>query len=108
MTPHCRKRHWSNWLKSVVVLIELRFSKESTMKQSPNSISPKLGAGDKTMSLSESVRPLLAARAATDPSAARLLEMFAKADELLSERSVERIGDVEIPKLAQVPLGLLS
>jgi hypothetical protein len=63
---------------------------------------------NKTMSLSENVCPPLAARAATDPSAARLLEMFAKADELLSERSVERIGDVEIPKLALVPLGLLS
>jgi len=33
------------------------------------------------MSLSEDVRPLLAARAATDPNAARLLEMFTKADE---------------------------
>jgi hypothetical protein len=51
------------------------------------------------MSLSEQVRPLLAARAATDPDAARLLEMFRKADEILSERSLERIGDVEIPKL---------
>jgi len=37
------------------------------------------------MSLPEDVRPLLAARAATDPSAARLLEMFTKADEILSE-----------------------
>jgi hypothetical protein len=36
--------------------------------------------------MSEQVRPLLAARAATDPNAARLLEMFDKANELL-ERS---------------------
>jgi hypothetical protein len=36
--------------------------------------------------MSEQVRPLLAARAATDPDAARLLEMFDKANELL-ERS---------------------
>jgi hypothetical protein len=78
------------------------------MKQSPGSIPPKLGAGDKTMSLSESVRLLLAARAATDPNAARLLEMFVKADESLSERSLEKIGDVEMPRLAQVPSGLLS
>jgi hypothetical protein len=55
------------------------------------------------MSLSENIRPLLAARASTDPNAARLLEMFAKADEILSEYSLERIGDVEVPRLAQVP-----
>ena len=61
-------------------------------------MTPKLGGGDKTMSLSEDVRPLLAARAATDPSAARLLEMFTKADELLSELSLEPIGDVETPR----------
>jgi hypothetical protein len=60
------------------------------------------------MSLSENVRPLLAARAATDPNAARLLEMFTRADETLSERSLEQIGDVEIPRLALVPSGLLS
>ena len=52
------------------------------------------------MSLSENVRPLLAARAATDPNAAKLLEMFTRADETLSERSLEQIGDVEIPRLA--------
>jgi hypothetical protein len=34
------------------------------------------------MSLSEDVRLLLAARAPTDPNAARLLEMFTKADEI--------------------------
>jgi hypothetical protein len=47
------------------------------------------------MSVSEQVRPLLAARAATDPCAARLLEMFDKASELL-ERSPYKYGDVEI------------
>ena len=78
------------------------------MEQSHDSVTSKLGRGDKTMSLSEDVRPLLAARAATDPNAARLLEMFAKADEILSERSLEKIGDVEISRLAQVPSGLLS
>jgi hypothetical protein len=36
------------------------------------------------VSLSEGVRPLLAAHTATDPNAARLLEMFTKADESLS------------------------
>jgi hypothetical protein len=54
------------------------------------------------------VRPLLAARAATDPNAARLLEIFTKVDEILSERSLERIETVEIPKLAQVSSGSLS
>jgi hypothetical protein len=49
------------------------------------------------MRLSEGVRPLLAARAATDPDAARLLEMFTKADEMLSEHSLNRVGNVEIP-----------
>ena len=70
-------------------------------------MTPKLGGGDKTMPLSEDVRPLLAARAATDSSAARLLQMFTKADEILSEHSLERIGDVEMPRPAQVPSGLL-
>ena len=55
------------------------------------------------MSLSEDVRPLLAARAAIDPNAARLLEMFTKADEILSEHSAERIGELEMPRLAEVP-----
>jgi hypothetical protein len=55
----------------------------------------RLRMGDKTMSVSEQVRPLLAARAATDPCAARLLEMFDKANELL-ERSPYKYGDVEI------------
>ena len=49
------------------------------------------------MSSSEGVRPLLAARAATDPDAARLLEMFTKADEILSERCESRSGMSECP-----------
>ena len=60
------------------------------------------------MSLSADVRPLLAARAATDPNAARLLEIFANADEIVSEHSPERIGDVEMSRLAPEPLELLS
>ena len=39
------------------------------------------------MSLSEDVRPMLAARAATDSNAARLLEMFTKVVEILRENS---------------------
>jgi len=78
------------------------------MKQSFGSATSKLGGGDKTMSLSENVRPLLAARAASDPNAARLLEMFTKADEAVSEHSLERIGDVEMPGLAQMHSGVLS
>jgi hypothetical protein len=77
------------------------------MKQSPGSMILKLGKGDKTMSLSEDVRPLLAARAATDPNAARLLEIFKKADEIVSKRSLEGIGDLAMPR-AQVFSGLLS
>jgi hypothetical protein len=60
------------------------------------------------MSLPENVQSLLAARAATDPNAARLLKMFTRADEILRERPLKRVGDVEIPGLARVPLGLLS
>jgi hypothetical protein len=55
------------------------------------------------MSVSEQVRPLLAARAATDATdanAARLLEMFDKANELL-ERSPYKYGDVEIFETAK-------
>jgi len=54
------------------------------------------------MSLSEDVRPLLAARVANDPNAARLLEMFTEADESVSSYSPARIEDVEVPKLAHV------
>ena len=60
------------------------------------------------MSRSENIRPLLAARAATDPNAASLLEMFARADEILSERSPEQVEAVEMPRVAQLPSGLLS
>ena len=46
---------------------------------------------------------MLAARATTDPEAAELLEMFTKADATLRECSLERIGDLEVPKgLGQV------
>jgi hypothetical protein len=55
----------------------------------------KLRVGDKTMSVAKQVRCLLAARAAADPNAARLLEMFDKANELI-ERSSYKYGDVEI------------
>jgi hypothetical protein len=59
------------------------------------------------MSLSEDVRPLLASRAASDPNAARLLEMFTKADEILSKYSLGQIGDVEMAHLAQMHSGVL-
>jgi hypothetical protein len=65
------------------------------LNSSPVSIIGRLRVGDKTMSVSEQVRPLLAARAAKDPCAARLLEMFDKANELL-ERSPYKYRDVEI------------
>jgi hypothetical protein len=52
------------------------------------------------MSVHEQVRPLLAARAATDSNAARLLEMFDKANELL-ERSPYKYGDIEIFETAK-------
>jgi hypothetical protein len=57
-----------------------------------------LGAGDRTVSLSDELLPLLAARAATDPDAARLLEMFTRAAEISREFPPVRGGDVEIPK----------
>lgn len=43
------------------------------------------------MVFQEDVRPLLAARSATNPNAARLLEMFTKAEESLSERPLEGV-----------------
>ena len=58
-----------------------------------------LVAGDRTVSSSDKVLPLLAARAATDPDAVKLLEMFTRAAEISSEHPPERIGDVEITKL---------
>ena len=63
----------------------------------------KLGYGDTTMSLAGDVRPLLAARAATDTDAARLLEMFTKAEETLSEFSPERIGARNTQAMTKVP-----
>lgn len=50
------------------------------------------------MSSSDEFLPLLAAGAATDPSAARLLEKFICADEISSEHPPERSGDVDISK----------
>ena len=60
------------------------------------------------MSVSDSVRRLLVARAATDPNAAKLLEKFTKADEIVSERSLEQIGDVEPAQTRASALRLLS
>jgi hypothetical protein len=51
------------------------------------------------VSLSDELLPLLAARAPTDPDAARLLEMFTRANEISREFLPERGGDAEIPKL---------
>jgi hypothetical protein len=59
------------------------------------------------MSFSQGVRSFLATRAATDPDAARLLEMFRKADGMLSEHPLKRVGNVESPRFAQAPSGLL-
>ena len=42
------------------------------------------------MSLPEEVRLLLVARAGTDPDAARLLEMFTRSNETLSQSSLAR------------------
>jgi hypothetical protein len=41
---------------------------------------------------------MLSARAATDPDAAKLLEMFTKAEKMLNESSIARIG-VGMPTL---------
>jgi hypothetical protein len=51
------------------------------------------------MSIFEKISPLLAARAATDPDAANLLEMFTKAEKMLNESSSARIGGLEMSKL---------
>jgi hypothetical protein len=48
------------------------------------------------MSLSEEIRTMLAARATTDPDAARLLESFSNAHETLSGRSLESPYEREI------------
>lgn len=58
------------------------------------------------MSFSEGVRPLLAARAPTDPNAAKLLEIFTKADEIVGEHWLERIGDVGKPKARASAVGI--
>ena len=58
----------------------------------------KLDVGEANMSLSKKVGPLLAARAATDPDAAKLLEMFKKAEKMLNESSILQIGD-EMPTI---------
>ena len=50
------------------------------------------------MSISEKIGPLLAARAATDPDAAKLLEVFTKAEKTLNESSLARIGVIEMSK----------
>ena len=52
------------------------------------------------MSIFEKVSPLLAARAARDPDAARLLKMFTKAAKTLNERLLPRMGDVERQQLS--------
>ena len=69
------------------------------MKQFLLPRAPKPGAEDKIIVFIRRSSPLLAARAATDPDAARLLEVFTKADEIVSEPSLEGIGDVEISEL---------
>ena len=65
------------------------------------------GVGEAVVEGIERLSSEKAPRATTDPSAARLLEMFTKADEILSEHSLERVGDVEMPRPAQVPSGFL-
>ena len=56
------------------------------------------------MSLSEKVVPLLSARAATDPDAAKLLEMFTKAEKMLNESSTARIGDPKCRSSSPLPM----
>ena len=71
-------------------------------------MTPKFGEGDKPCLYPKTFAPC--SRLAPLPilNAARLLEMFTKADEILSEGLLERTGDVAMPMLAQVPSGLLS
>ena len=59
------------------------------------------------MSSFDNVRLLLAARAAFDPNAAELLELFTKADAISSESSLGQIGSAETPRLEQEPSGSL-
>jgi hypothetical protein len=70
-------------------------------KFSMNAWSPRpmtLVAGDRAVSSSDKVLPLLVARAATDPGAAKLLELFARTGEFRVSILTERIGEVEIPR----------
>jgi len=57
------------------------------------------------MSLSENVRPLLAARAPTDPNAAKLLEMFTKADEICERAPWGKHGRQFTPESKQHTIG---
>jgi hypothetical protein len=65
------------------------------MKQSPDSIPSKLGAGGRTMPLPEDVHRRLVARAVTDPDLASLLAMFTKPAETVSEPIDDAIKDAE-------------
>ena len=61
---------------------------------------PKLGAGDKTMPLSEDVHRRLSARAVTDLDVASMLALFTKPDEPPSEPPLNQVTeDAETPKL---------
>ena len=61
---------------------------------------PKLGAGDKTMPLSEDVHRRLSARAVTDLDVASLLALVTKPDEAMSEPRLDQVIDAaETPKL---------
>ncbi len=59
------------------------------------------GVGEAVVEGIERLSSEKAPRATTDPSAARLLEMFTKADEILSEHSLERI--VRQPARSEIP-----
>jgi hypothetical protein len=70
------------------------------MKQFSDSVPPKLGAGDKTMPLSEEVHRRLSARAATDLDVASMLSLFTKPDEAASEPPLNQVSeDSETPKV---------
>lgn len=60
------------------------------------------------MSLTQDVRSLLTARAAVDPIAARLLEMFTRVDESLSGASQQPISYVEPSATAIIDRGKLE
>jgi hypothetical protein len=96
-----RLRQNSRRLKSIDAKSQVAQSKlhKTILPECVITLTMTLGAGDRTVSLSDELLPLLAARAVTDPDAARLLEIFTRADEISSEHPPERINDVEIPKL---------